>query len=261
MRIIFVTICLCIVASSNALAREDPLSRFALVIGNNDYVSSPLSNAVNDANDIAKALETVGFEVVLLTNVDKISLQKSVGEYYRRLRNIPPQRVLSLFYYAGHAVQIDHRNYLVPLNFQSGSEQFASSLFDINSLFELIPRDLDLTNIIILDACRDNPLGQQTQLSGDGLAPLRAPPSTLIAYSTEPGNVAEDGSGDNGLYTHHLLNHIKQKIPVEEVFRKVRKKVAKETGNRQIPWEHSSLVEEVYINTPENKDLPDLLTF
>jgi uncharacterized caspase-like protein len=95
----------------------------------------------------------------------------------------------------------------------------------------------------------------------DGLAPIRAPVGTLIAYSTEPGATASDGKGKNGLYATHLLKHMDDKIPIEEVFKKVRKGVAKQSKNRQIPWEHSSLLWDVFINAPLNKEVPDLLTY
>jgi uncharacterized caspase-like protein len=247
--------------SASAFSHDHNVLRFALVAGNNDYAASPLKNAVNDARDIATALEDIGFTVTLIENANKASLQQAVEAYYTSLSGFASDKVLAVVYYAGHAVQINHSNYLVPLGYNDHENSFIDSLYNINSLLDQIPRDRDISNIIILDACRDNPFGDQIQTSGDGLAPLRAPAATLIAYSTEPGNVAQDGTGDNGIYTHHLLKHIKKRVPTDEVFRRVRKAVARETGKRQIPWEHSSLIDEVYFHTPRNKEMPGLLSF
>lgn len=252
---------LCLLIVSFKVFPQQQSLRFALVAGNDAYAVSPLNNAVNDARDIAAALEGVGFEVMQIENADKASLHKAVIDFYALISEHADKQVLAAFYYAGHAVQINHRNYLVPLGFDESEDKFLDSLFDINVLLEQIPEQNSLSNIIVLDACRDNPLGDQLQTSGDGLAPVRAPSSTLIAYSTEPGNVAEDGEGDNGIYTHYLLKYIKKRIPTDELFRRVRKAVAKATGNRQIPWEHSSLLDEVYFHAPRNKDMPDLLSF
>lgn len=257
----FLSLMILVSSISTALALDKPTKRIALIIGNNDYVSSPLKNAVNDAEAMADKLKEIGFDVSLQLNANQSTLKKSVKEFYNKVTSTSDQKTLALFYYAGHAVQINHRNYLVPLGFKKNKHEFINSLFDINLLFDNIPRSIDISNIIILDACRDNPLGPHIEISGDGLAPLRAPSATLIAYATEPGNVADDGKGINGVYTEHLLKYIGEKIPVEEVFRKVRKDVARVTKKRQIPWEHSSLIEEVFFNMPLNRDMPDLLTF
>ena len=154
----------------------------------------------------------------------------------------------------------------MPLDIQFGEkENFNKVLFDLNSLFAEMSQLNSVQNIVILDACRNNPFGEADTAGGRlisvGLAPLKAPFSTLIAYATEPGGVASDGRAKNGIYTKHLLRHIDKKITVEEVFKKVRKGVAKETRNKQIPWEHSSLLREVFINPPRNKNVPDLIAF
>jgi uncharacterized caspase-like protein len=252
---------------STAHAYEERPALHALVIGNNAYPMAPLRNSINDANAIAGQLEEQGFIVTTLRDAGVGELQSQVEQFYRRLEDDDEERVVGLVYYAGHAVQINHRNYLVPLDIQFGEpERFVDGLFDINSLLSSIPESGNIQSVIILDACRDNPFAGMEGMDesvkiNDGLAPIRAPVGTLIAYSTEPGATASDGKGNNGLYATHLLKHMDDKIPIEEVFKKVRKGVAKQSKNRQIPWEHSSLLWDVFINAPLNKEVPDLLTY
>ena len=254
---------------SNSVDAQDKSVRYALVIGNQNYLKAPLRNSLNDATSIAENLTALNFNVTLLTDVGYERLSQKIESFYQNIHRNKDKKAIVLFYYAGHAIQISHRNYLVPLDVKFGDPKyFMASLYDINKLFSNIPKQFGLQNIIILDACRDNPFKEQGNEDGtedlmitDGLAPLRAPMETLIAYSTEPGSVASDGKGKNGIYTKYLLNFIQEMIPIEEVFKKVRKSVAKETGNRQIPWEHSSLLEDVFINPPTNSDVPPLISF
>ena len=247
---------------------QDKSVRYALVIGNKNYPKAPLRNPINDAKSIADNLSDLNFEVTLLVDLDYEKLSQDIEKYYRQIQLNNDKKAIVLFYYAGHAIQVNHRNYLVPVDVEFGDEnKFMAGLYDINKLFTHIPKRFGLQNIIILDACRDNPFkendrtGTADVVISDGLAPLRAPVGTLIAYSTEPGSSASDGKGKNGIYTKHLLKYIQQMISIEEVFKKVRKSVAEETGNRQIPWEHSSLMEDVFINPPLNRDIPDLISF
>jgi len=255
------------VACSSAIA-QDENSRYALVIGNKNYPQVPLSNPINDAESIAKNLAELNFEVTLLVDLGYETLSQNIEKYYRKIQINNDKKAIVFFYYAGHAIQINHRNYLVPLDVQFGdNKKFMAGLYDINKIFSHIPKRYGLQNIIILDACRNNPFkkkasdGADDLVISDGLAPLRAPVGTIIAYSTEPGSSASDGKGRNGIYTKHLLNYIQEMISIEEVFKKVRKSVVEETNNQQTPWEHSSLLEDVYINPPRNRDIPDLISF
>ena len=262
----FMTLVFLIVAST-CLAKEKKVHRYALVVGNNSYRESPLTNAVNDAKSISSHLKEIGFSVTTLLDVKGADLKSQIESFYKLLANRQSENQLALFYYAGHALQINHRNYLVPLDVKSDAyENILDSIYDINHLFEQIPDSPNMNSIIILDSCRDNPYGvfrdkNGSPLIADGLAPLRAPIGTIIAYATEPGNVAYDGGGKNGMFTKHLLLHMAEKISVEELLKKVRQGVTEETGNRQTPWEHSSLLEEIFINPPRNRDLPELMTF
>jgi uncharacterized caspase-like protein len=248
---------------STAQAYEEAAARHALVIGVKNYEIAPLRNSLNDAHAIAASLADIGFQVVTLSDPTQSQLRDGIASFYANIVKQQAGRALALVYYAGHAVQIQHHNYLVPLDVDFGSaEKFGNSLFDVNDLFAQIPSSLAMQNIIVLDACRNNPFAGDTGSGiAAGLAPMSAPADTLIAYATEPGKAASDGSGSNGIYTRHLLRHLEQEITVEEVFKKVRRGVAKETQGRQIPWEHSSLLQDVFINPPRNRGLPDLLNF
>lgn len=257
-----VTFCLCI-ASTYGVASDDKIERFALVIGNQNYQTAPLKHTLNDAEAITKQLSDLGFRVTTLTDVDRPNLMLGVTAFYNQLQNTQSTRPLALVYYAGHAMQINHTNYLVPLNIKFDDQQtFVSSLFNLSELFKAMRTKRGTQNIVILDACRNNPFGDTFITSAaQGLAPVKAPFDTLIAFATEPGGVASDGGRKNGVYTKHLLRNISENIPVEDVFKKVRAGVAKETRNKQIPWEHSSLLDEIYFNPPKNEDIPDIIVF
>jgi uncharacterized caspase-like protein len=254
-------------AHSVAYAYQESPERYALVIGNKAYPSAPLINTLNDARDIAAKLESQDFDVTLVFDTSANQLKSAITTFYQKIgQTASSKRIVGLVYYAGHAVQIKHRNYLVPVDVEFiDPDQFFEGLFDVNEMLETIPDIANMQNIIVLDACRDNPFKNMGGLQGkqlnDGLAPMRAPVGTLIAYSTEPGSVASDGAGKNGLYTSYLLQHMGDKITIEEVFKKVRKDVAKESKKSQIPWEHSSLYEDVYINVPPNSEVPELMSF
>jgi uncharacterized caspase-like protein len=248
---------------SSVWATEDTLERFALVIGNQNYQASPLRNALNDANSIADALADLGFRVSILEDADALTMRSEIEAFYGRARNHSSTNKLAVVYYAGHAIQINQANYLIPLNIEFDSQDsFIASLYHLSDLFTQMQSSPGLQNIVILDACRDNPFkGSLESEVSQGLAPVKAPAGTLIAFATEPGGVASDGTRGNGVYTKHLLRYLPESISVEEVFKKVRTGVAKDTRNNQIPWEHSSLLNEVYFSPPKNKNLPNIVVF
>lgn len=254
--------CACLVSAWSACAFEARDLRFALVIGNQAYATAPLRNPINDATAMGNKLEALGFAVTRVADSDLQTLRTAIANFFAGIPISASQKTLALVYYAGHAVQINNRNYLVPVDIAAHkAAAFLAGLYDINTLFERIPRQGLIQNIVILDACRNNPFRSLDELVADGLAPLRAPAGTLLAFATEPGSVALDGEGRNGVYTKHLLKHLGRKVPIEEVLKRVRRGVAKETRNQQIPWEHSSLLEDVYVNPPKNRQVPDLITF
>lgn len=211
----------------------------ALVIGNSSYAESPLANPVNDATDTANALQQMGFAVTPLLNADLRRMRDAIETFRKQLR----PGVVGLFYFAGHGVQVKGENYLVPIGAQVAREQDVE--FETLHVGRVLGAMEDADNgvdIIILDACRDNPYARSLRSSQRGLAVTQAITGSLIAYATAPGSVAADGSGRNGVYTSHLLQNMRiLGLPIEQVFKNVRIGVMKETANKQTPWESSSL--------------------
>lgn len=206
-------------------AFEEPMPRYALIIGNADYLQTPLANAKNDAMDMPSAFESLKYQVKLELDLQLKDFTAVVRRFYHQIES---PKASTLFYYAGRALQVGNTNYLIPVNADiTDVESLLSSAFVLDQLLYMIKQSSVEQSIIILDACRDNPyedgLGEAqdslTKLSG-GLAPA----NTLVAYSTQPGSVSSDGNGRNGVYTSALLRHIKQPIPAEALFQKIRKK-------------------------------------
>lgn len=251
------------IPTAYGMSENNEVERFALVIGNQNYHSAPLKHALNDAKAITNQLSVLGFQVTTLLDVNKSTLKHGITTFYEQLQNTESDKPLAVVYFAGHAIQINHTNYLIPLDIEFDSQQtFVSSLFNLSELFKVMRMKRGAQNIVILDACRNNPFGDTfVNVTAQGLAPVKAPFDTLIAFATEPGGIASDGGRKNGVYTKHLLRNISENIPVEDVFKKVRAGVAKETRNKQIPWEHSSLLDEIYFNPPKNEDIPDMVVF
>lgn len=214
-------------------------ARHALVIGNNAYPASQLRSAVNDARDIAQALQQGGFEVQLRENVNREQMFQAIREFGARLR----EGDTAVFFYAGHAIQLRDRNYLIPIDARVQQEDDVTFYsLDVAEILQRMDRARTRANLIILDACRDNPFASNVRVSNAGLAQMSAPPGTLIAYATAPGQVAREGSGRNGVYTRHLLRHMMTPDqPVELTLKRVREAVMAETRGQQVPWDASSL--------------------
>ncbi|MDH5359912.1 MAG: caspase family protein [Gammaproteobacteria bacterium] len=272
LRAIFGLYILCLPVSLPAY--EDVLPRYALVLGNANYKFSPLKNSVNDARDMAASLRKLRYKVTLLTDKNPEQMREGIYNFFE---NVKEPDAITLVYYAGHAVQADNVNYLLPVNAGITSfEKLKQVSFSINELFRVLKHSRSKQNVIILDACRNNPFkasapgsqgrsvilgdSQLTSLA-DGLAPVEAPRNTLIAYATEPGNTASDGKGRNGAYTSALLHHISRSETAEVLFKKVRKEVLRSTRYKQTPWEHSSLTEKFYFMPPSNEEIPDIIGF
>ncbi len=233
-------------------------NRVALVIGNAAYRSANrLENPVNDARAMARALGEVGFEVLGpngagYTDLDQRGMLAAVKEFGQRLEQKPG---VGLFYFAGHGVQANETNYLIPVdaapNDATDLKYQGLDLKDV--LDQFVGNRL---NIVILDACRDNPFARSFKKTrstgGDGLRQVDAPTGTFIAYATAPGKTAADGTGSNGLYTEQLLNAMKTKgLAIEQVFKRVRVAVEEKSGGTQVPWENSSLKGDFYF-VPES---------
>ena len=222
-----------------ALAADTPEPRFALVIGNASYTGAPLVNAANDAAAVAKVLERAGFNVELKLNANQRQMQDAITNLGRRLS----REGIGLFYYAGHGVQIRGRNYLLPVGAEIRREADVPTLgVDVQQLLDRMGSARNRMNVVILDACRDNPFVNDGKAGSGGLSQLDAPTGSLIAFATAPGSVASDGKGSNGLYTQHLLANIERPgTSIEEVFKRVRLGVRLDSSGRQIPWESTSL--------------------
>lgn len=222
-------------------------TRLALVIGNSGYAMRPLPNPKNDAALIAETLKSSGFEVTTLIDADQALMKRSILDFGRRLRSSDS---VGLFYYAGHGVQVAGENYLIPVGADiTDLEEVALNGVSLSELLKTMERTGSSLNIAILDACRDNPFGSQTRSAAGGLAPVTAPTGTLIAYATAPGHVAYDGTGGNSPYSAALAEAIPAEgVPLEEVFRRARRKVLEVTAGKQTPWEHSSLTGDFYFH-------------
>ncbi len=218
--------------------------RVALVIGNAAYKDAPLSNPVNDARAFAQALQESGFSVILRENTDQRGMLAALREFGDRLK----AGGTGLFYYAGHGMQIKGRNYLIPIGANVEREdEIAYSTVDAQAVLDKMEAAGNPSNIMILDACRNNPFVRNSRNSQSGLSQMDAPAGTLVAFSTAPGAVASDGTGTNGLYTQHLLQAVRQPgSKVEDVFKQVRANVRRESQGKQIPWEVTSLEGDFY---------------
>src|SRR2546421_2697957 len=180
--------------------------RVALLIGNNNYGSTPLRNAVNDAHDLADALKDLGFQVIVRENATRKDMVEGIREFGQAIDGAST----ALFFYAGHAMQFKDRNYLIPIDAAMGSEEDVTFFsVEIGQIFDRMDRARTRFNFLILDACRDNPFAASFKVSSAGLAQMSSPSGTLIAYATAPGSVAADGFGRNGIYTKHILQNIK----------------------------------------------------
>lgn len=230
-------------------------NRLALVIGNSNYRSvGSLSNPQNDASDIAAALSRVGFNVLHQQNTSNRDMAKAVesfGEHLKRNKGV------GLFYYAGHGIQVGGKNYLLPVDATiNKTSDIRFETMNVDKVLATMAAANNRLNIVILDACRNNPFGSAFRSMQRGLAQINAPSGTLLAYATAPGDVAADGNGRNGIYTKHLLKYLeKPDLSIEALFKKVRQGVILETNKAQVPWESSSLVSEFYFTYKKSKSL------
>jgi TPR repeat protein len=230
-------------------ARPGAPQRLALVIGNGKYKDSPLINPPNDARAMASALSDIGFQVIKLEDASLKQMSAAVRDFGDRLRK---GGGVGLFFYAGHGIQIRGKNFLVPVDAEIQREdevQYAS--FDANEILDKMEAAGNGTNIMILDACRNNPFARSFRSAATGLAQMDAPVGSYISFATAPGRVASDGSGANGLYTQHLIENIRHPgLKIEDVFKKARVAVMNDSAGQQIPWDNSSLTGDFYFVPP-----------
>lgn len=232
--------------------------RIALVIGNGGYTAvTPLDNARNDAALLAATLETLNFEVTHVRDARKPDLARAIAEFGATLRAAGPESV-GLFYYAGHGVQSFGANYLLPVD---ASLTVAADLdlvgLEASAVLRQMASARNHTNIVILDACRDNPFESVADINDNGLAEMKAPTGTFLAYATAPGEVAFDGTGANSPFTSALARAMQvEGLAIEQVFKQVRNEVLAQTGGLQTPWDTSSLTRDFRfrpgpVQTPE----------
>jgi formylglycine-generating enzyme required for sulfatase activity len=247
----FVLFALTALSSAAAVSAE---TRIALVIGNSEYSSGPLPNPANDAKMIGETLSSLGFEVIARRNADQNTMKRAIQEFGSRLEKGGPSAV-GLFYYAGHGVQLNGRNYLIPTTAQIEREgDVEIEAVSADWVIEQMRYARNRLNIVILDACRNNPFTRSMRSVDHGLATMDAPAGILIAYSTAPGAVAADGSGRNSPYTEALSQAMRDlHEPVEQVFKHVRVGVMGATSGRQVPWESSSLTGDFYFAVAPSK--------
>ena len=235
-------------AQASPASTLNALPRTALVVGNSRYKDVPLKNPANDAGAMAEDLKKLGFNVVSQLDADRIAMENAIRSYGEQLAK---SRGVGLFYYAGHGLQVSWRNFLVPVDASLGrADDIPRQTVDLAAMLGGIGKAGNAMNIVILDACRDNPFGGDLK-SGKGLSQMDAPIGTLLAYATAPGNVASDGSGSNGLYTENLLREVRSpEAKIEDVFKRVRLAVRRASQGQQIPWESTSLEEDFYFIPP-----------
>jgi formylglycine-generating enzyme required for sulfatase activity len=223
----------CCLLLAATCAAQTP-ARSALVFGNSNYPQAQLRNAVNDANDMARLLEGLGFKVTLITDGGRSAMLAGTETFMRKLGESEQVFV----YYSGHGFQFGGQNYLIPTDALSGPQkELQARSIPLAMIMQRLAARRPVFSVVVLDACRENP----ATVAG-GLAALDAPPNTLIAFATAPGKMASDGGGKNGLYTGHLLRHLgAPDTGIEDVFKRVRVGVLEESGGQQMPWENTSL--------------------
>jgi tetratricopeptide (TPR) repeat protein len=241
--------------SPSAVVSVAPLisRRVALVIGNGRYQhAAQLPNPPNDAADIAQALRKLGFDVVEGRDLGKREMEDKIREFGRKLERAD----LALLFYAGHGMQVAGRNYLVPVDAKlERAGDLSLDTIEVGQILAQMEAEKRV-NLVFLDACRDNPLarsfsrslGTRSTSVGSGLAAIQSAVGTLIAYATQPENVALDGDGRNSPFTAALLKHMATpSLEISALMKRVRADVIAATHEKQVPWDHSSLVGDVIL--------------
>jgi hypothetical protein len=222
--------------------------RVALVIGNSNYATSRLRNPVNDAKAIALKLRTLGFEVVERLDVDQRSMRRAMIDFGKKLK----RGGVGLFYFAGHGVQFQGENYLIPVGAEIDDEEHVQvEGVSINQVLSRMGSARNRLNLVILDACRNNPYATSFRSESRGLAVTSSPKGTYISYAAAPGAVAADGKGEHSPYTQAILDNMDAPgLKIEDMFKRVRVHVSMTTRNKQLPYTESSLTGDFYFRLP-----------
>lgn len=235
-------------------AQQNPDKRIALVVGNARYPGQELRNTVNDAREIAATLKSLGFEVISVNDAERRQLEQKINEFGEKAHDYD----VAMFFYAGHGIQHNGNNYLIPIDASLASESdIQYECTNVNRVLDKLEYSGCKMKIIALDACRNNPFERSWHRGtgrGRGLSAINAPVGTFISYATSPGNTAADGTGNHSPYTSALLNILEERdLPIETVFKKVAAKVFNATNHTQSPWYASSLYEGEFIFNPSAK--------
>lgn len=221
--------------------------RVALIIGNSNYTNSPvLKNPINDANTMASTLDDLGFEVEKIIDASYSSMLQGLKNFSKSINNAD----VVLFYYAGHGIQVGEKNYILPtdVSFDDGQSDVHLEAISLDVVLQILEyTNKKSLNMVILDACRNNPFKTWARGGDEGLAEVKAPSGTLVAYSTSPGSVAFDGDGENGLYTSVLIDQLQIAQRIEDVFINTRVLVEEQSNGKQSPWELARLRGKFYL--------------
>ncbi|WP_395019319.1 caspase family protein [Dongia sp.] len=241
------------VLSVTGVARAEttaPNARVALVVGNSNYGGDlgVLANPVNDSRLVAQSLKRIGFDVIEVEDADQNTLKRAIAEFGDRMAAAGSEAT-SLFFYAGHGLQLGGQNYLIPIRADISRERDVDiEAVSLDTVLKQMAWAESKVNIVILDACRNNPLARGLRSTSQGLAEITVKPQgSFISYSTAPGDVAVDGSGANSPFSAALSEAIeKPGLDINDVFREVRADVMSATKGKQVPWDSSSLTAPYY---------------
>ena len=232
-------------------------NKIALVIGNCNYSKfAKLRNSCNDAIDMKYTLQNLGFRVYFLKNGSKRAMKQKIKAFTNALKN----GGVGMFYYAGHGIEVDNKNYLIPLYADiSEKPDVEDEAVSVNWIIDRMEYAKNRLNIVVLDACRDNPFSRG---GGGGLAPINDAKGMYIAFATAPGKTASDGSGRNGLFTKYLIKNLQTpNLTLNEVFDKTRKDVYRYSYERQLPWTMTSVIGEFYFKLDGEVTHPSTFSF
>ncbi|MCK9171528.1 MAG: caspase family protein [Treponema sp.] len=235
---------------------SEEIKKVALVVGNSNYGSlGKLKNPANDAEDISEKLDGLGFKVLLLLDADLDTFEKGLVSFSNELKT--DRNTTGFFYYAGHGVQANGMNYLIPVGQDIQAESFLrSKAVSMQEVLDLLNEANNKTNILVLDACRNNPFSWSRSTSRGLTVTGNQPGSSVIVYSTSENKVALDGTGRNGVFTTALLNHIEDETDFDSVINSTAQEVIKETNGDQHPAVYKQNFNKIFLGNEKAEDVP-----